>query len=201
MKKPAESKERLSARERLLNAAEDLFYSEGINSVGIDRVIEHAGVAKASLYDCFGSKEALVRAYLERRQQRRRQRLAARLAGLESPRERILAVFGLLREMAAEPNFCGCAFYRASVEIREDSSVRAVVDESRAWNLSVFRQLAEELGVADPALLGQQLLSLYDGAMVATSTDHNPAAAAAAHAAAAALIDIAAPPVTQSRAA
>src|SRR3989442_12409438 len=49
--------ERRSARERLLAAAQELFYKEGINTVGIDRVIEHAGVAKASLYDCFGTKE------------------------------------------------------------------------------------------------------------------------------------------------
>ena len=51
---------RTSARERLLAAADELFYENGINLVGIDRVIEHAGVAKASLYDCFGSKEELI---------------------------------------------------------------------------------------------------------------------------------------------
>ncbi len=59
--------ERLSARERLLAAAQELFYEEGINTVGIDRVIERAGVAKASLYDCFGSKDELICAYLEAR--------------------------------------------------------------------------------------------------------------------------------------
>ena len=56
-----------SARERLLAAANELFYAEGVQTVGIDRVIERAGVAKASLYNTFGSKENLVRAYLESR--------------------------------------------------------------------------------------------------------------------------------------
>ena len=59
-----------SARERLLAAASELFYAEGVHTVGIDRVIERAGVAKASLYNTFGSKEELVRAYLESRHAR-----------------------------------------------------------------------------------------------------------------------------------
>ena len=61
---------RRSPRERLLEAAGELFYAEGVQSVGIDRVIERAGVAKASLYSTFGSKEELVRAYLDERHAR-----------------------------------------------------------------------------------------------------------------------------------
>jgi AcrR family transcriptional regulator len=61
------SRGRPSARERLLAAANELFYNEGVHTVGIDRIIEHAGVAKASLYNTFGSKDELVRAYLETR--------------------------------------------------------------------------------------------------------------------------------------
>jgi AcrR family transcriptional regulator len=66
-----------SPRERLLDAANELFYAEGVQSVGIDRVIERAGVAKASLYSTFGSKEELVRAYLEARHERTLGRLRA----------------------------------------------------------------------------------------------------------------------------
>jgi len=61
---------RASARERLLQAASELFYEEGVNTVGIDRVIERAGVAKASLYNTFGSKDELIHAYLKSRQDR-----------------------------------------------------------------------------------------------------------------------------------
>src|SRR6201986_2042481 len=81
---------RRSARERRLAAAESLFYEEGVNTVGIDRVIERAGVAKASLYDTFGSKDELVRAYLAARATRRQARVLERIARYEDPREKIL---------------------------------------------------------------------------------------------------------------
>src|SRR5271154_5251583 len=80
-------------RERLLDAANELFYAEGVQSVGIDRVIERAGVAKASLYSTFGSKEELVRAYLEARHERTLAELRAAVAATEDPIERLLAVF------------------------------------------------------------------------------------------------------------
>src|ERR1700722_5997387 len=89
---------RMSARERLLAAADELFYENGINLVGIDRVIEHAGVAKASLYDCFGSKEELIRAYLKGRADKRQARISERIASLRTPQEKILGVFELLAE-------------------------------------------------------------------------------------------------------
>src|SRR6202007_939037 len=107
---------RTSARERLLAAADELFYENGINLVGIDRIIEHAGVAKASLYDCFGSKEELVRAYLQERSEARRARLHERLARLEDPIDQILAIFDLLAELSAQPDYRGCAFVRASAD-------------------------------------------------------------------------------------
>src|SRR4051812_8677137 len=81
-----------SARERLLAAAEQLFYEEGINTVGIDRVIERAGVAKASLYDCFGSKEELIRSYLLARHEARQARIAKKLATYATARDRLLGV-------------------------------------------------------------------------------------------------------------
>jgi AcrR family transcriptional regulator len=84
---------RVSARERLLAAADELFYENGINLVGIDRVIEHAGVAKASLYDTFGSKEELIRCYLKARSERRQARIGERMARYQTPRDKILSVF------------------------------------------------------------------------------------------------------------
>ena len=87
---------RRPARERLLGAADELFYEQGIHTVGIDKIIERAGVAKASLYATFGSKEELVRAYLEGRQEARRARIESHLARHKHPRERILSVLVLL---------------------------------------------------------------------------------------------------------
>src|SRR3977135_3210344 len=95
---PKAAPARLSARERLLAAADELFYENGINLVGIDRVIEHAGVAKASLYDCFGSKEELIRCYLQARSERRQARIRERVAQFQDPRDKILGVFDLLGE-------------------------------------------------------------------------------------------------------
>jgi len=90
-----------SARERLLAAANELFYEEGVHTVGIDRVIERAGVAKASLYSTFGSKEELVRAYLAGRAEARQRRISERIARLDNPRDRILAIFDSLAEQIA----------------------------------------------------------------------------------------------------
>src|SRR5205807_4309408 len=85
---------KLSARNRLLAAADELFYAEGVHVVGVDRIVERAGVTKASLYNTFGSKEELVRAYLEQHMRRRQERIARILAANDTPRERILGVFG-----------------------------------------------------------------------------------------------------------
>src|SRR5258707_1106626 len=101
-----------SARERLLNAADKLFYEHGINVIGIDRVIEKAGVAKASLYDCFNSKEDLIRSYVQARDERRRARILERIGSMKNPKDKALAVFDILSELASQPDFHGCAFNR-----------------------------------------------------------------------------------------
>src|ERR1700683_4224688 len=94
-----------SARDRLLAAAGELFYADGVQTVGIDRIIAHAGVAKASLYNIFGSKEELVRAYLEGRHAARQERVARFIARYDTPRERLLGVFDALGSYTAEDGF------------------------------------------------------------------------------------------------
>src|ERR1700760_2809534 len=113
---------RPSARERLLDAADELFYEEGIHIVGIDRVIERAGVAKASLYSTFGSKDELVRAYLAGRAEARHQRIARHLARHTAPRDRVLAIFDALDEAIQTPGYRGCAFVNASAEGPRDDT-------------------------------------------------------------------------------
>src|SRR5207245_4035451 len=97
--------ERASARERLLAAASELFYAEGVHTVGVDRVVERAGVAKATLYALFGNKEGLVRAYLMARDEGIRERMTRRLARYTTPRERLLGVFDVQGLMFGEPGF------------------------------------------------------------------------------------------------
>jgi AcrR family transcriptional regulator len=181
---------RISARERLLAAAEALFYEEGFNTVGIDRVIERAGVAKASLYDCFGSKEELIRSYLVARQAARQARLTEGLTKYHTPRERLLGVFDILATQIAEPTYRGCAFMKAGAESPAGSSIRGVCEDSRQWLRNLFVDLATDAGAADPKGLAQQLVMLYDGASMSAQMDRNVAAAAAARVMAAAMLDV-----------
>jgi AcrR family transcriptional regulator len=179
---------RVSARERLLAAADELFYEHGINTVGIDRIIEHAGVAKASLYDCFGSKEELIRAYLKGRGDRRQARLAECMALQKDPRDKILCAFDVLGDVVAQPNYRGCAFQRASAEAVAGGAIMNTCDELRGWIRSQFTALAREAQVADPELIGRQLVLLYDGASASAFLDGNRDAPRGARAMAAKLL-------------
>jgi len=187
----AKSAEQPSARERLLAAANELFYEEGVNTVGIDRVIERAGVAKATLYSAFGSKDELIRAYLEQRCKARRERTTRALEQHESPRERLIAVFDALADSLSRPNYHGCAFVNASAEARPGSPIESAVDACRGWLRGLLTQLAQEAGAADPQRLAWQLHLLYDGAAVSARMDHDPAAIFPARQAAETLIDAA----------
>jgi AcrR family transcriptional regulator len=184
----ATAEPRRSARERLLAAANELFYNEGTQSVGIDRIIEHAGVAKASLYNTFGSKEELVRAYLQSRHAHTTQRLTAAIDMHTDPRDRLLAVFDAQGELFAQPNFRGCAFVSASAEAPPGGLVEQAADDYREEIRALFTRLAEDAGAPDPATLGHQLHLIYDGAGISARMDRDPAAAIGARAAAAALL-------------
>jgi len=190
----AETPVRPSARERLLEAADGLFYAEGVCSVGIDRVIAEAGVAKATLYSTFGSKDELVRSYLAGRSADWQRHVARELpVRWEAPGDRLLGVFELLGEWFAAPGYRGCPFINASAETRPGGGVERVSDEHRAWVRSLFAALAAEAGVADPDRLSRALALLYDGAMVAAQLDREPTAAATARDAAGALLAAASP--------
>jgi AcrR family transcriptional regulator len=180
-----------SARERLLAAADELFYAEGVQSVGIDRIIEHAGVAKASLYNTFGNKEGLVRAYLEARRDANTGRIGRALTRFRTPRERLLGVFDAQGEQFTTLAFNGCAFVAASAEAPRGGTVELVSDGYRGWLRDLFADLAAQAGVTDPALLGRQLHLLYDGATLSARMDRDATAASFARDAAAVLFDAA----------
>jgi AcrR family transcriptional regulator len=182
---------RTPARDRLLAAADELFYEEGVHTVGIDRVIEKAGVAKATLYSAFGSKDELVRAYLNARAEGRRERVTERIARYDDPRDRLLAVFDLLGESFTVPGFHGCAFINASAESGPGSAAEEATNDYRAWLRNLFTDLAREAGAPDPGELARQFHLLYDGANISARMDHNLSAAAAARAAAVTLLDAA----------
>ncbi|MCG7207949.1 TetR/AcrR family transcriptional regulator [Streptomyces arenae] len=180
-----------TARERLLAAANELFYAEGVQSVGIDRIIEHAGVAKASLYNTFGGKEQLIRAYLDSRHVRLTERLLRAVDAAEDPRDRLLAVFDAQVELFAQQTYHGCAFVAASAEAKHGSAIEEASDTARAWIRALFTDLAREAGVPDPEALAHQLHLLYDGGGVSARMDRDPSAGAVAREAAGVLIDAA----------
>ena len=177
-------------RERLLEAAAELFYAEGVQSVGIDRVIERAGVAKASLYSTFGSKEELVRAYLDERHARTigRLRAAADAVDPSDPVGRILAVFDEQAEIFRRPGYHGCAFTAAAAEAPRDGRINEAARSYRAEMRALFTDLATAVGAPDPPLLASQLQLLYDGGAAAANLDRDPSIAAPVRAAAQALI-------------
>jgi AcrR family transcriptional regulator len=162
-----------SARERLLEAANELFYAEGVQSVGIDRIIERAGVAKASLYNVFGSKEELVAAYLASRHEATVDRLTAAMSKVDEPREKIMAIFDAQAKLFRTPDFNGCAFTSASTEAPAGGLVEKATDDFRARIRSTFVTLAREARATDPVMLGRQLHLLYDGAGLAARMDHH----------------------------
>jgi AcrR family transcriptional regulator len=179
-------------RERLLAAANELFYREGVHTVGIDRVIERAGVAKATLYSTFGSKDELIAAYLETRHDAMRERVRRAVDRRRSPRARLLAPFDVQADLAADETYRGCAFANATAESHGSSADEALATY-RAWVRGTFAELAAEAGARDPALLARQLHLLWDGASSSARMDHDPASARAAKAAASALLDAALP--------
>ena len=170
---PAQVEHRASARDRLLDAADELFYDEGVQTVGIDRIIERAGVAKASLYNLFGSKEELVAAYLASRHDRTTSRLIQAIEKADDPRQKILAVFEAQAQQYEQPDFNGCAFIAASTEAPTGGLVEQAADQFRAWIRAMFTDLAEQAGAPDPVSLGRQLHLVYDGAGLAGRMDHH----------------------------
>ena len=109
--------ERPSPRERLLQAADHLFYEEGVSSVGIDRILKESDVARASLYSTYGSKDQLLRAYLQNRSHGWQAVVAEALpTRWDTARDRIVGIFEMLTEWFEAPGYHGCPFINASAE-------------------------------------------------------------------------------------
>jgi AcrR family transcriptional regulator len=172
-----------SPRERLLDAAQELFYAEGVQSVGIDRVIERAGVAKASLYSTFGSKEGLVRAYLDESHERILGARRAAAASAADPVSAILAVFDSQGRDFKRPDYNGCAFAGARAEAPAGGLIDEAARSFRADLRALFRELCVEAGAADPNRLAWQLHLLYSGGAESAKLDRDPGVAAAQRAA------------------
>ncbi|MEV0828036.1 TetR/AcrR family transcriptional regulator [Nonomuraea rubra] len=169
---------RSPARTRVLETAARLFYGEGVHTVGIDRIIAEAGVAKATFYHHFPSKDELVRAYIL--DQSARQRGLAESMREGSPRERLLAIFAFMCEFGAGPAYRGCAFVNTAAEYPDPAHpVRQAIAEHRRWNRDLYRDLLAADGHPDPERTADVLLLVRDGLVVGFDLD-DPATVRAA---------------------
>jgi AcrR family transcriptional regulator len=179
-----------SARDRLLGAADALFYRRGIRNVGIDEIIATAGVAKASLYNHFASKDELILAYVQRRDDAWfawfREEVERRAS---APAKRLLAVFDVLIDFVGETSFRGCALQNTFVELadRAHPAHKAVLASKRALR-GYLGDLAEHAGLAKPKAIAEQLGLLVEGALLTSSLEGSDTPAKTARAAAAALL-------------
>ncbi|MFI5954061.1 TetR/AcrR family transcriptional regulator [Cryptosporangium sp. NPDC051539] len=176
------------ARGRILDTATALFYTVGIRSVGIDRIIAEAGVAKATFYHHFPTKDALVCAYLSDLHDLQAAALASVSADAE-PIDLVLRIFDAIGEFACGPGFRGCAFVNAAVEYPDPTSpVRAVVANHRRWYAAAMRDQLAAAGHESPELTARMLVTLRDGIVVGAQLDDPAEVRATLRAAVVALI-------------
>ena len=170
----------VSARERLVDTAVDLFYRHGYHATGIDRVLAESGVAKATLYKHFHSKDELILAALRRRDERFRNDVVRELAARSAdPAERLVLLFDVLEDWFAQPDFSGCMFINAAAEYAPaDAPIHAAAAEHKRLFAAYLRSQAEAAGAADPDELVARLVLLMEGA-ITTAHVSGPGRAAA----------------------
>jgi AcrR family transcriptional regulator len=154
-------------RERIVEAATELFYAQGLRAVSAEKIIAQVGITKVTFYRHFPAKDDLIVAYLERRAKWERDAIAQarRAAGDASGVFGILA--GAIGAESCRPGFRGCPFINAAAEYADpEHPVRLVVDAHRRWFRQTIADLLDEIGVPDSARTADQLVMLRDGAMV-----------------------------------
>jgi AcrR family transcriptional regulator len=167
-------------RERIVEAAAELFYAHGLHAVSAEKIIAQVGTTKVTFYRHFPTKDELIVAYLERRAQWERNAIAqARQAAGDAP-----GVFRIVAEAigaeSCSPGFRGCPFINAAAEYADPNHpVRRTVDAHRRWFRQTIVELLDEIGVREPGRVADQLVMLRDGAMVSGYLS-DPAAVAAA---------------------
>ncbi|MEZ0365427.1 TetR/AcrR family transcriptional regulator [Mycobacterium sp. pUA109] len=157
--------------ERLLATASHLFATNGIRAVGIDRILRESGCAKASLYTSYGSKDALVLAYLSQLDQADRNRWQRAVETVTDPAVKILTFFDLAARGARQRDFRGCLYANAVAEF--PGVQLAPVRAHRRWVRATLTDLVRDVGAPDPAAIAREILLLYDGALTASKLERS----------------------------
>ncbi|PSM38956.1 TetR family transcriptional regulator [Streptomyces dioscori] len=156
------------ARTRLLNTATRIFYTEGIHSVGIDRIVAEAQVTRATLYRHFASKEDLILAYLAQADQAIRGQVAAAQASSPSPNDQVRAVAKSITDGIQSTGFRGCAFLNAAAEYSDPAHpIHQTVLAHRQWFLTTVTDLLAQTSETTADAAGRHFIMLRDGAMSA----------------------------------
>lgn len=161
--------------DQILNTASALFYRDGIRAVGIDRIIEEANVAKATLYRHFPSKDHLVAAYLQVRHDKVIRSLEEVQEATDEPREQIKVIFERLYEKADSPEFRGCAFALAVAEHGDSERVVSVARTHKAKVRDIFSTVISKAG-KDVNHAAAHLALLYEGALATVAVGRDPQA-------------------------
>jgi AcrR family transcriptional regulator len=165
---------RVGKRDQIVDAAQRCFYERGITASGVDTIAAAAGVSKRTLYNHFACKDDLVVAYVERREQRWRTTLDARLEGVADPVDRILVYFDAYFDLPRDEDFRGCAFINAAAEIPDPDS--RALEQLRASKERVRREiraLAHEARVPDPDGVAGALVLVLEGAIALFGVLHD----------------------------
>jgi AcrR family transcriptional regulator len=154
-------------RQRIIDAATELFYAQGIRAVSAEKIIAQVGITKVTFYRYFPTKDELIVAYLERRAKWERDAIA----GARQAADDVPDVFRIIAQaIGAEscmPGFRGCPFINAAAEYADaDHPVRKTVDAHRRWFKQAVQDLLDEIEVPDSARVADELVMLRDGAMV-----------------------------------
>lgn len=159
-----------SAKERLIEIADGLFYRDGFHAVGLDRVIAEAGVTKTTFYNHFESKDDLIIAVLDARDRREGDEWLGimRQRGGGDARREILALFDILDEWFARDDYRGCIFMRAAAEFPlETDPIHVKAEEHGETLMKELRAAAERAGAGDAEGLAKQVMLLLTGALSA----------------------------------
>ena len=181
---PASAGGRESARERILDTAYELFSRHGTRAVGVDRIIAECGIAKMTLYRNFPSKEALILAFLERRDElwTRAWLQAEAVRRGATPAQRLLAIFDTFESWFARGDFEGCSFINVMLEVAEvDNPVRVATVRHLESIRGFVSGLAEEAGIQDPDGFARQWHILMKGSIVSAAEGDLEAASRAKH--------------------
>lgn len=157
-------------KQRILETATNLFYKQGYHATGINQVIQEAEVAKASLYQHFESKEALLAAFLHHRHDYWFAKLKEATAHTNHPRKKILAAFDFLHNMNEKENFRGCAFLNILSEITDkDAEALSIIQEHK----KELRTYLSNILAGEPQALKDQVYLLFESAMVESQLFRN----------------------------